>query len=43
MLLPKAFPPGKLEPEQLFLPREQTQRGLVLLTELIGAKGLLSR
>lgn len=41
---PRPFPPGKLKPEWLFLLYEQTQRrGLGLLTELIGAEGLLSR
>lgn len=42
MSLPKALLPGKLKPERLFLNPEQTQLGLGLVTELIGAKGLLS-
>lgn len=37
----QAFPLGKLQAEQLFLPPKQIQLGLELVTELIVAKGLL--
>ena len=37
----QAFPPGKLQPERLFLPPKPIQLRLELVTELVVAKSLL--